>query len=132
MGIPLMTPALTLESREAESRVISPYLELGAYEALWMEPKASFKVIADKFRERPGSIPSNFVPDATANKYAVRANDLLSKAGVRQFGIRVHGAGEYPMKLRVADHPIELLYYQGWWDLVETPGVAVVGTRAPS
>lgn len=36
------------------------------------------------------------------------------------------------MKLRVADNPIELLYYQGWWDLVETPGVAVVGTRTPS
>jgi DNA processing protein len=24
------------------------------------------------------------------------------------------------------------LYYQGWWDLVDTPSVAVVGTRTPS
>lgn len=127
-----MTPALALESNETDHRAISPYLELGAYEALWMEPKASFKTIADRFREHPGSIPSNFVPEITARKYAVRALDLLAKAGVEQFGIRVHGAGEYPMKLRVAEHPIELLYYQGWWDLVGTPGVAVVGTRTPS
>lgn len=127
-----MTPALALESKEAESRVISPYQELGAYEALWMEPKASFKWIADKFREHPDALPSTFVPEATARKYAIRARDMLAKAGVRQFGIRVHGAGEYPMKLRVSDHPVELLYYQGWWDLVESSCVAVVGTRTPS
>ena len=27
---------------------------------------------------------------------------------------------------------MELLYFQGWWDLVESRGVAVVGTREPS
>jgi DNA processing protein len=26
----------------------------------------------------------------------------------------------------------KLLYYRGWWDLVEAPSVAVVGTRNPS
>jgi len=36
------------------------------------------------------------------------------------------------MKLRVAEHPVELLYFQGWWDLVESRGIAVVGTRTPS
>ena len=35
-------------------------------------------------------------------------------------------------KLRDAAHPIELLYYQGWWDLVESRSVAVVGTRKPT
>lgn len=45
----------------------------------------------------------------------------------------MHGAGDYPEKLRVADHPIELLYFQGWWDLVNSPrSVAVVGTRNPT
>jgi DNA processing protein len=35
--------------------------------------------------------------------------------------------------LRIADHPIELLYFQGWWELVNSPrSVAVVGTRKPS
>ena len=46
--------------------------------------------------------------------------------------MRVHGAGEYPTQLRDAAHPVALLYYQGWWDLVSSPAVAVVGTRRPS
>ena len=49
-----------------------------------------------------------------------------------RFGVRVHGAGEYPPQLRDAAHPIALLYYQGWWDLAASPSVAVVGTRRPS
>jgi len=46
--------------------------------------------------------------------------------------VRVHRAGEYPMKLRDAKHPVELLYYRGFWPLVETRCVAVVGTRKPT
>jgi DNA processing protein len=34
--------------------------------------------------------------------------------------------------LRAAEHPVELLYFQGWWDLVNSRSVAVVGTREPS
>ncbi|EKN6297734.1 DNA-processing protein DprA, partial [Yersinia enterocolitica] len=56
----------------------------------------------------------------------------LDKYNVEDFGVRVHGAGEYPEKLRDARHPIEVLYYQGWWDLVNTPSVAVVGSRKVS
>jgi DNA processing protein len=56
----------------------------------------------------------------------------LRERGVRYFGVRVHRAGEYPAKLRDAAHPIELLYFQGEWDLVESRCVAVVGTRSPS
>ena len=35
-------------------------------------------------------------------------------------------------KESIVDHPIELLYFQGWWDLVDSRSVAVVGTRKPS
>ncbi len=121
-----------LERAEGTIRPISPFREMGAYEALWSETKASFKWIADKFREHPGSVPSDFVPEDTAVMFARKTIATLSEAGIDHFGIRVHGAGEYPMKLRVADHPVELLYYQGWWDLVESRAVAVVGTRHPS
>ncbi len=113
-------------------RSVSPFREMGAYEALWSEFKASFKWVADKFREHPGAVPSDFVPEEIAVEFARKTVDTLTAAGVAHFGIRVHGAGEYPMKLRIADHPVELLYFQGWWDLVESRGVAVVGTRQPS
>ena len=49
-----------------------------------------------------------------------------------RFGVRVHGAGDYPERLRDAKHPVELLYYQGWWELVKSRCIAVVGTRKPT
>ena len=67
-----------------------------------------------------------------AREYAEFVQMRFREADVTRFGVRVHGAGEYPQKLRDAAHPIELLYYQGWWDLVESRSVAVVGTRKPT
>lgn len=121
-----------LKATDFESRAISPLLEMGAYEALWLRKGASFKSIAEIFRENLGAVPSDFVSEAEALDCARRVMDALNSDGVEDFGVRVHGAGEYPDKLRDARHPIELLYYRGWWDLVETPCIAVVGTRNPS
>jgi hypothetical protein len=45
---------------------VSPIIEMGAYEALWLEKTASFKTLAKKFRSRPESLPSDFVPMSTA------------------------------------------------------------------
>ncbi len=123
----MASPSLAL------SRPISPWLEMGAYEALWSDNGTWFKSLAEKFRAHPGSLPSDFVPDrAQAYSYSDRAFQLLGKGGVGRFGIRVHGSGDYPLKLRDAEHPVEVFYYQGWWDLIETRAVAVVGTRKPS
>jgi len=113
-------------------RTISPFRELGAYEALWQNTKATFKSIAEKFAERPGSVPSDFVSAGEAERNAESVFEKFSASNVAKFGVRVHGAAEYPGKLRDARHPVELLYYQGWWDLVNSRSVAVVGTREPS
>lgn len=127
-----MSFAATLESPNSLVRPISPYLEFGAYEALWTEKQASFRWIAKKFEEHPGSLPSDFVPEVEARRHAELARRILAAAGVQHFGVRVHGAGEYPEKLRSAEYPVELLYFQGVWDLVDSRSVAVVGTRDPS
>ena len=105
---------------------------MGAYEALWTQPGATFKTIADKFRANPSAGPSDLVTEGIANKFAEDASEILQRAKITNFGVRVHGAGEYPSKLRVAEHPVELLYYQGWWDLVNSRCIAIVGTREPS
>jgi len=115
-----------------EPKSVSPLREMGAYEDLWMSREASFKTLAEKFRNRPGALPTDFVSSETALRYADLALNIAARKGVQQFGVRIHGAGEYPMKLRDARYPIELLYYRGWWNLVETRSVAVVGTREPS
>jgi DNA processing protein len=115
-----------------EARAILPARELGAYEALWSREGASFKQLAEIFREHGGSVPSDFVSRADAEQYARLALGAIRAEGIKHFGIRVHGAGEYPEKLRDAAHPIELLYFQGNWDLTSTRCVAIVGTRKPS
>jgi DNA processing protein len=116
----------------ATLRAISPIKEMGAYEALWAENGASFASLAEKFRQHPDNLPSDFVPEYKALYFADKVRGMLRDADIRQFGIRIHRAGEYPKKLRDAEDPVELLYYRGRWDLVETPSVAVVGTREPS
>jgi DNA processing protein len=114
-------------------RAISPWLEMGAYEALWDDDRHWFKSIAALFAAHPGSIPSDFVADkGICERYAAQTLGILNQAGVERFGVRINGAGEYPVKLRDAEHPIEMLYFRGRWDLVETRCIAVVGTRTPS
>jgi len=121
-----------LEDNGLESRSISPFREFGAYEALWAEQGTTFKSIAELFHKNPGAVPSHFVSVEKGKEFASKALEILNRANVESFGIRIHGAGEYPKKLRDARYPIELLYFQGWWDLAETPSVAVVGTRNPT
>jgi DNA processing protein len=117
---------------DLESCAISPIAELGAYEALWDEQSASFKTLSEKFADNPGARPSDFVPLAKARKYADFVKDRFRAADVKDFGVRIHGAGEYPNSLRDARYPVELLYFQGWWDLVYSPSIAIVGTRKPT
>lgn len=127
-----MAAQLAFDTGDFESRAVSPLRELGAYEALWSEPKASFKSISEKFAAQPGAVPSDFVPNGKAKECAGFVQQKFREAEIRRFGVRVHGAGDYPEKLRDAAHPVELLYYQGWWDLADSRSVAVVGTRKPS
>jgi DNA processing protein len=127
-----MADLFTQVAVDFTSRAVLPVRELGAYEALWAQEGTSFRTIADMFRKHPGSVPSDFVSRNDAEKYSRIALATIRAAGIKHFGIRVHGAGEYQEKLRDAAHPVELLYFQGNWDITSTPCVAIVGTRHPS
>ena len=123
---------LVLEDSDFQRRAISPFLEMGAYEALWAEPKTTFKSLSARFAQHPDSVPSDFVSPREAYECAVFVRQRFEEAGIGRFGVRVHGAGEYPDRLRDAAHPVECLYYQGWWDLAASRSVAIVGSRKPS
>ncbi|MEL6934267.1 MAG: DNA-processing protein DprA [Pseudomonadota bacterium] len=111
---------------------ISPRRELGAYEALFLRQGATFKRLAEKFASDPAALPSDFVPPNEADAAAQKAIQRLSATGVTQFGVRINKAGDYPDKLRHAKYPVEMLYYQGAWELSEMRSLAVVGSRKPS
>lgn len=127
-----MESELALTPKDPGRLAVSPLMELGAYEVLWDDPKATFKSISAKFADHPGAVPSDFVAPKRAIEVANKVRNSLHASAIKKFGVRVHGAGEYPEKLRDAAHPVELLYYSGWWDLVSSRCVAVVGTRKPS
>lgn len=123
---------LDFSSLDSFERAISPFEEMAAYEALWSEQGATFKTIADKFRKYPDTVPSEMVSENTRKEFKSILKGILDQFQVKHFGVRIHGANEYPEKLRDAKHPIEVFYYQGWWDLVNTPSIAVVGSRKVS
>lgn len=127
-----MTPKTDPEHSLFRARPVSPFLEMGAYEVLWSKQGTTFKSLSEQFALHPGSIPSDFVSQSEARDCATLVKQRLDKAEVRGFGVQVHGAGEYPMQLRDAAYPVALLYYKGWWDLVSSRSVAVVGSRKPS
>lgn len=111
---------------------IAPLREAAAYESLWLGDGAWFKNIADLFRSNPGALPSELVPAQVVEDTYRKLVEQVGEKLLADLGIRVHGSGDYPERLRDADHPVEILYYRGIWELVDTPAVAVVGTRGPS
>jgi Predicted Rossmann fold nucleotide-binding protein involved in DNA uptake len=123
---------MSADESDPFDRAIAPFTEMAAYEALWAEQGATFKTIADKFRGNSNILPSDLVVPSRIEEFKVILRNIFDKYSVKNVGVRVHGAAEYPAKLRDARHPIELLYYQGWWDLVNTRSVAVVGSRKVS
>lgn len=111
--------------------------EMGAYEWLWSQEavdiKPSFKTVAKLFSENPGALPSDLVPEKDAMTCAKEVLSRFERKGIRSFSVRLHGVGDYPAELRDAEYPLEMLYYQGEWDLAYSPKrVAIVGTRNPS
>lgn len=118
--------------KRISNAAVSPLLELGAYEALWDDAGATFKRLSEKFADRQGALPSDFVEPRVAREYAAEVMKQFREAKIGQYGVRVHGASEYPEGLRDAKYPVELIYYQGWWDLINSRCIAVVGARNPS
>ena len=123
---------LQFPTSAARPRAARRFLELGAYEALWMRDRASFRSLARLFRLRPGALPSDIVPRAEAEKYGRMALALAKHAHIGAFDLLVHGTRSYPKRLRDAAHPVEVLYCQGRPYLLELRSVAIVGTRCPS
>ena len=111
---------------------ISPFLEMGAYEALWLEKGATFKSIAKRFEANLEALSSDFIDHSTAEQCAAEVMAKLKKENIHRFGIRMHHAGDYPQKLRATKYPVELFYYRGTWELSECRSVAVVGSRNAS
>lgn len=115
------------------NKPVNTLAEMGAYEFLWQQPNTSTRKLAELFDSHPGQLPSDLVTSEAARKAGQEVVAHLSKRGIKRFGVRIHGTGDYPSRLRDAREPVEILYYLGSWELAEAPRrVAVVGTRQVS
>ncbi|OLY45088.1 DNA processing protein [Bartonella apis] len=125
--------SLALDFEKDRFKPISPLIELGAYETLWLQKGASFKNIAERFAKDPSALPSDLVAPEEARKNAREVLARFEKARIKQFGVRIHRAGDYPKRLRDATYPVEMLYYQGKWEISEnSKSLAIVGSRQAS
>lgn len=110
--------------------VLSLFKEISAYEALWDQPNASFRTIANQLSNFPQNLVSSLVDQQLLDEYK-KFLRLILKA-LPQFGVRIYGDGMFPERLKDARYPLKILYYQGDWELIHLPSVAIVGTRNPT
>lgn len=121
---------MTLTAEGPITSVLSPHAEMLAYEALWADPKATLKSVADLFRSSP-ALPSQLLQ---STKTLFPDDELLKRVALhltkkRNFSIALYRSYQYPKALRDARHPIELFYYKGDIGLTESRCISVVGTR---
>ncbi|MBX2805118.1 MAG: DNA-protecting protein DprA [Hyphomicrobiales bacterium] len=102
---------------------------MGAYEALWLEDGATFKVISERFAASSGCVPSQLVEQERAKACAGDVAARFRKAGLGDVESHLFGEAGYPAKLCDARYPLRAFYYRGDWSLIDTPTVAVVGAR---
>lgn len=138
-----------MDARESRAislpAAISPFLEMGSYECLWQEHK-TFRNLSEFIKNRFAksnikesdlfdSGPENrkisdLVEESTARRLGEKALAALHEAGIDRFGVRA--ADDVPQRIMDASHPPYCLYYEGFWNLMESPCISVVGTRKPS
>ncbi|WP_264566177.1 DNA-processing protein DprA [Flavobacterium sp. N3904] len=111
---------------------IAPYREMAAYEALWEDRKISFKKLSEIFKKNPFSLPSQFVDVSKVDEYAMLLKDIIFNNENIKTNILINNTIDYPVKLRDALEPIEVLYYSGNLDYINSPSIAIVGSRKPS
>ena len=111
---------------------ILPFREMGAYEFLWKCHGTLGRLSKFLNGSADSKRISAFVGEEDALQCAEIAYQTLDKAGIDWFGVRLRIETEYGDKLRAATNTAPCLYFQGYWNLTETPSVAVIGTRQPS
>src|SRR4051812_21273088 len=114
------------------SNSISPREEMRAFEALWAMDGMTEKKMASIFQKK--ILPSKALQNEKGLldlELIEEVNEYLNKIDT-SFSIAVFGDFQYPEKLRHAQYPIQLFYYKGDLELINTKCVSIVGARNSS
>jgi DNA processing protein len=128
---------MTLDFQTSENELleysISPFREMAAYEALWSRRDTSFKKLSVLFAQNPNRLPSSFVDENLINEFSeLLKNKIFSNGSEIKTNLMINSTLDYPTKLRDAQEPVEILYFSGNIDYLNSPSIAIVGSRKPS
>jgi DNA processing protein len=107
---------------------LNPLEEVIAYETLWSLEGMTESKMTKTFKNSdalPTTILEALMPDPKVKTQV--ENYIKSKIG--NFSVCINQDFQYPKDLRRAKHPIELFYYQGNLDLLNTRSISIVGAR---
>lgn len=115
------------------SSIISPYEEMLAYEYLYSLDKSSLKKMTE-MTVLSGLLPTQALEQQLTlfelkGMNAVR-DYLEEKLG--NFSVAVNNTTSWPDKLKDAEKPSPLFYYEGDIGLAELPSISIVGSRKAS
>lgn len=102
---------------------------MGAHEALWQRPGASFKAVSEWISATGDEKAASLVGTDIADECARQIRARFAAAKLPNIDLRFFGKPDYPEKLRDARYPLRAFYSRGDWQLLATPSVAVVGAR---
>jgi DNA processing protein len=118
---------------------LNPLDEVISYEALWALEGMTETKMTELFKEHHGLpsevlghlYPQRLIPHEEINLIKSQVTDYL-QTKIGKFSVCLNHDFQYPMDLRKAKHPIELFYYKGNLDLLNTRSISIVGAREVS
>ncbi|WP_202804453.1 DNA-processing protein DprA [Baaleninema simplex] len=114
-------------------KTISPVLEISSYEALWTHNPGVAR-ISTIFQKYNHALPSTV---ASSEGILVEEIEKIKKKlenflSFTDYSALFYNDFEYPSRLKDAQHPAEILYFQGNLDILSSPSIAIVGARKAS
>ena len=121
-----------MESNVFGNSVLSPYKELISYEYLWSLQGSSFKRMAEQLTK------TDYLPSELINSNLFRDNNLYNEVRdfvtprLKNFSIMFKENFQFPKRLLNAKNPIDMFYYRGNLDILESKSISIVGSRKMS
>ncbi len=115
---------------------LNPLDEVVAYETIWsLEGMTETKITeAFKYSEAlPSEVlerlhPNSLLPNQEFTQFKSKVEKYI-RTKIGNFSVCISQDFQYPQDLRKAKHPIELFYYKGNLDLLNTKSISIVGAR---
>ena len=90
-------------------------------------------MVVELFRKNPGMFPSDFVGIAKLEQVCKQLKEIdVLKWFDKKYKLLINRDANYPLGLRDAKEPVEVLYYSGNVDCLNSKKISVMGTRKPS